>query len=146
LDQLGPALKEEGKRAPGITVWGVAWKIQFRYNQYNVCTRFNAQVTGSIKFIMPRWTGYSQGSPALKKKWDTMYEALQRHEDGHALHGVKALKEVQRLKPRLSHSATCQNIARDFSRRASKIIENYKQKDIDYDRKTRHGITQGIIL
>jgi predicted secreted Zn-dependent protease len=142
LAQLFPG----DKKTLGLTEWGVEWEVQFNYNQDNICTQFNVQVTGFITFLMPRWTGYTQGSPALKKKWDTMYEALQRHEDGHALHGVKALKEVQRLKPRLSRTATCRSIADNFYRRASKILQKYKQKDIDYDRETRHGITQGTIF
>lgn len=139
MQKLGP-VGFDGTKGFGLTEWRVQWGIQFRFNQHKVCTQFKTRVTGAIKFTMPQWTGYSEASLKTKKEWDDFYKKLQIHEDGHALHGASALKEVSQLNPKPNSSATCESIQKDFSAKTSQIIKKYNQKDIDYDRKTQHGI------
>lgn len=142
MSKLGPAEMGDGTKGFGLTEWRVQWRVQFSFNPDKVCTQFKARVTGAVKFTMPRWTGYAEASPELKKEWDGMYEKLQIHEDGHAQNGVSALKEVLQLNPKPLSSVTCESIQQDYSTKVSLIIQKYNQKDIDYDLRTQHGKNQ----
>lgn len=72
--------------------------------------------------------------------------ALQLHEDGHKDHGVAAAQEVLSTITNLPAYPSCPELETAANTAGKSVIERYNQKDIEYDRVTQHGATQGAIF
>ena len=89
------------------------------------------QVTVEIKYQYPKWENRS-GAPAdVRRKWDRMMKALVRHEEQHGRHGINAGNEIDQSK---------------CSGSPKKITEKWARQDKIYDRQTKHGKTEGVVL
>lgn len=83
-----------------------------------------------ITYWLPKWLNKQDAPKSMQKKWDHMYQALKQHEEHHATNYVSRLKEIA--------AANCKKNLR-INRKWNKI-------DRAYDKKTRHGYTEGVRL
>jgi predicted secreted Zn-dependent protease len=77
---------------------------------------------------MPKLT--SKAPADVKKSFDQMYAELLKHEKNHGQSGILAGKEIEAKK--------CQN--------GDAILKKYNKRDKAYDKKTKHGFTEGVKL
>lgn len=116
-------LKNQMKRkGPGgywaYTGWYVRWSG-------------GCQVTVTISYEYPKWTNRGQAPAELRAKWDSMFSALERHEQQHGQHGVNAAKEID--------STGC-------SGNPQAITNKWANQDKVFDAQTNHGRNQGVVL
>ena len=131
-----------GRRFDGYTRWHVSWR--YRYNNAGGgCTI--ASVTTSVKVTMtlPRWSNESSASSATRQHWARYLAALERHEQGHRRHGIDAAHEVDRAIAAMPPAGNCDALGANANALGMSILRNYNQRDLDYDRDTKHGATQG---
>lgn len=100
------------------------------YTNWYVNWSSNCKVRVSIKITLPKWVNRSDASPGLKKSWDSMISSLKKHELNHGEHGINASKELVVRK--------CKN--------GKKTIQKWSNQDKIYDRKTKHGKKEGVVL
>ncbi|MEO8156780.1 MAG: DUF922 domain-containing protein [Betaproteobacteria bacterium] len=144
LDQSGP-VGADGTHYAGRTRWDIKW--QFRHEQKDaICSMTEAAVYVGIAQTMPKWRGESRGVPGLKALWSKFIDALQRHEDGHKEHGVKAGREIEAAVLAVKPASNCEDLAAAANAAAQGIVAKYKALDADYDRTTNHGRSQGATL
>ena len=79
---------------------------------------------------MPKLKNPSKTPKKVRKEFDEMYAALLRHERNHGKNGIRAARDIEKAK--------CKG--------GDAIIARYLQADKDYDRKTKHGKTEGVRL
>ncbi len=99
------------------------------------------RVQGEIVYHMPHWTDEERAPATLREKWGRFIKALQIHEDGHrqiieneTIAIEQALLSADRSKQsRLSHDI---NI----------LMGSFDRKQLDYDKETQHGKTQGAVF
>jgi len=111
----------------------------------------------AVKF--PKWKGYKSASHACQLKWDKFMKALKVHEQGHL---KICRKESQRIfnkfkkweKSSTKNGSDCKkacNTAMDaismgFDNAFGKEMAKSDKKHDDYDKRTKHGKTQGAVL
>ena len=131
-----------GRRFDGYTRWYVSWRYQYS-NSGGSCAI--ASVTTSVKVTMtlPRWSNESGGNSATRQQWARYLAALEQHEQGHRRHGVEAAHEVDRAIAAMPPAGSCDALGANANALGTSILRKYNQLDLDYDRDTQHGATQG---
>ncbi len=132
----------KGKTFDAHTDWTVKWDYKYREEGLH-CKVDPLNVKVSIVYILPRWNDRRGASANLSQKWETFYAALQLHEKGHADHGIQAGEEVEALLIHLGKETACKDFNRKATEQGKAVIQQYAQKDEDYDTATQHGILQG---
>ena len=144
LDQNGP-VGSDGKHYAGKTRWDIQWK--FRHEQKGTaCSMSDVAIAVGIAQTMPKWRGEGKGATGLKALWTKFAEALQRHEDGHKAHGVKAAKEIEAAVLAIRPASNCEDLELAANTAAQAVVTKYKALDEEYDRKTDHGRNRGATL
>ena len=110
LDQNGP-VGTDGSHYAGRTRWDVQWK--FRHEQQGTsCSMKDVAVMIGVAQTMPRWRGEDKGAAGLKTLWTKFLDSLQRHEDGHKEHGLKAGKEIEAAVLAVKPASNCEDLER----------------------------------
>jgi predicted secreted Zn-dependent protease len=144
LDQNGP-VGSDGVHYAGRTRWDIQWK--FRSEQKGTaCSMKDVAVAVGIAQTMPRWRGEEKGASGLKALWTKFIGALQRHENGHREHGLKAGKEIEAAVLAVKPASNCEDLEQIANSAAQAIVTKYQGLDEEYDRKTDHGRNQGATL
>lgn len=141
MDQFGPS-DEFGAHYDAYTAWYVEWHYPNLVTS-DSCTIGSVTVTVTITQTFPKWETPPEAPPGLIKQWATYIEALQRHENGHREIGIAAGEEILRALSDLSSYPTCGELEQIADRAGQSILDGYRQKEIDYDRTTKHGELQG---
>ncbi len=140
LDAKGPT--DRSGRHDAMTSWYVRWSYPTSRGR-DGCSTGPVRVDVTITYTMPEWTPPPGADPALVGRWRRYEASLERHEEGHASHGIAAgrevLEELQRVAPR----ASCDRLDADVNAAGHRILDIYRARDVAYDDRTRHGATQG---
>ena len=100
------------------------------YTDWYVRWTGGCRVSVKINFTMPRHTNEAALDPALLRQWRAMVAALKAHEQLHADHGIKAAQEIERRR--------CAG--------GDAIIKKWADQDKVLDKRTNHGIRDGVVL
>jgi predicted secreted Zn-dependent protease len=133
---------DHDKHFDAHTEWNVRWTYPFDRSGSG-CSTGPVTVTLTITYHFPEWGDESDGSHPLQEKWHKYQEALQTHEDGHAEHGREAADDILRELSGLPAADACPTMDGIANTKAEAIIGRYAAEDVDYDRDTNHGATQG---
>ena len=144
LDNNGP-VGADGNHHPGRTRWDIQWKLRSQ-QQGNACGMKEAAVAVGIAQTLPKWRGEGKGATGLRALWTRFVDALQRHEDVHKQHGIKAAKEIEAAVLALKPASNCEDLESAANARAQEIVSKYKSLDEAYDKKTDHGRQDGASL
>ena len=82
----------------------------------------------------------------MKALWTKFLDALQRHENGHKEHAVKAGKEIEAAVLAVKPASNCEDLEASANAAAQAIEAKYQALDVEYDRKSDHGRNQGATL
>ena len=131
-----------GRRFDGHTRWFVSWR--YRYNNTGGGCNI-ASVTTSVKVTMtlPQWSDQSRASSATREQWARYIAALDLHEQGHRRHGIAAANEVDHAIAAMPPAGSCDALGKNANALGTSILRKYNQLDLDYDRDTGHGASQG---
>lgn len=142
MDKLGPLDATEHRRYDGHT----QWFIRFNYRTYNSggnCTLQSFDVSLEGTMTLPRWNPPDGVRKQLVEEWQTFSAALRRHEDGHYEIARAAADEfAKRFAEQLS-GATCKTLEDKINATADAILSAYRQKEVEYDQASAHGMRQG---
>lgn len=142
MKSLGPP-QQDGRRFPGGASWNIDW--QYSTTQQGArCRIGQVRVNLESTITLPQWQQHAQAESGLAAAWDTFLAQLDVHEQGHVQHGVEAAEQIRQALTGMTGS--CSTLAEQANQRGVQIIEQYNQRDLDYDEQTRHGATQGAVL
>lgn len=108
------------------------------------CRLSGTDVNLTSRTILPRWTPPPTASDALREQWGIFLQALKVHETGHRDLGVRAAREVLRTL-RAVGSTRCSILGAQADAAARRTLERYQEQNLQYDRETRFGQTQGVV-
>ncbi len=144
LDQLGP-LDDSGRRHDMHTAWDVRWSYLYGREE-GKCSLQGIQAAVSVTFTFPEWKASQGVSQELVERWQTYLKDAQTHEDGHKEIAVQAGKAILSALKDLPPYSSCDETEAAADQKGTQILGEYRQKEIDYDRDTQHGATQGAIF
>ena len=133
----------KNKNYDAQTAWTVRWKYNWKQNK-NYCYISKVSTAVDIVITVPEWAGALNGSGHVRKQWTDYMTALMEHEYGHADFGIQAAKAVESAVSQLESS--CETIAKEANMLGHKALETIKALEIQYDKITQHGRTQGAVF
>jgi predicted secreted Zn-dependent protease len=119
--------------ADALTRWYIAWN--WPDGPSGRCDLSRTKVSFRATVLLPNLRNIGGLDPALQERWRRYMQALERHEAGHVAYALDHLDDVKKA----VMSATC-DTANQAAMSALSVINRH---DMDYDRLTRHGATQG---
>ncbi len=105
-------------------------KGYWAYTRWDIRWTGGCRVTVKVAYTMPKHKNPSALSPDMRRRFDAMLANLMAHEKQHGQHGIDAAHEIYR--------ANCNG--------GMDIIRKYNRMDEAYDRRTKHGQTEGVVL
>lgn len=136
-------IRHGGKVFHGYTRWHVNWQFWWtqapdgRCSIHHTRTRVNGTITLPVL----------QGAPAeASQAFDTYVTALRQHEMGHYRFGLDAANHIDRAILALPPQANCALLEVTANRVGRDILDEAIRAEIEYDRTTQHGRTQGAVL
>ncbi len=144
---------EERRREMGTgaePVGRTTQRLEVRYELLPLpagCQLRAVELTLEVTIHLPRWRPEGRRPVGLGKRWDTMLEALTRHEEGHRDNALWAAHGLHRRLLELAEPGQdCLALHRAAQRERFKAEVRYRQRDQAYDRRTDHGVRQGSVL
>lgn len=139
MNASGPFDPASGRRFDARTNWQVAWRIWVRQAQgQEQCSIERIKVDLMITYILPRLSDDARLSGADRARWESDWAALKLHEDGHAQHGRDAADAVEYALLRMPPQP-CAKIEASSNEVGRRVVEDFIQRDAEYDRRTEHG-------
>ena len=99
-----------------------------------------------IKVLTPRWTDFQNTPGALRTQWQIYRANLLRHEEGHVKIAVRAAEAIDKYLGVCGASLSLDKLKSDIQKNTTALLRQYRKIDRGYDRRTRHGATQGVTL
>ncbi|WP_088891747.1 DUF922 domain-containing Zn-dependent protease [Leptolyngbya ohadii] len=143
--EYSPVKDASGNSFDALTHWHIQWNFRFNRTR-NSCSARAVNTRLDVTFTMPQWKAAQPISSALQSEWDEYMKALTLHEDGHKKNGVEAAQAVLQALKQLPPYSNCRDLEKAAQQTADRIITAHNQRDIDYDRATGHGRTQGAVF
>ncbi|HIK55962.1 MAG TPA: DUF922 domain-containing protein [Synechococcales cyanobacterium M55_K2018_004] len=145
MSQFGPEDRNTGRRFDGFTSWNVDWKYTYK-TIHGECFIERPVVKTDIEITLPKWIPSSSAQTGLVERWNRYIAALTEHENGHRDHGILAGRAVAQMLSQLQGTSSCQELVTLADQSGAQIVQRYAQADMDYDRETGHGATQGAVF
>ncbi len=134
-----------GGRFDGYTRWYVSWRYAFRSGN-SQCAIDRVTTDVKVTTTLPRWADEARADGALRDQWRRYLAALTQHEDGHAQNGLGAARDIDAAIARLPAESNCDAMSARANAAGQAILRQYNQRDLDYDRDTGHGRSQGAVF
>lgn len=133
---------DKGITCDGRTDWFVRWNYQYREDSEG-CSIDSVVVNVDTRIQMPRWADASNGGPALRAEWQRYAESLLLHENGHRDFGIEAGRKVENAILSTPPQNACAALGETANRAGDSALKAVLDEEIEYDRSTEHGKTQG---
>ena len=145
IDRNGPVNKDDGKQYDGLTEWSLTWDYQLK-RRGKVWIVSGRSVLLDIKVLTPRWSNFQNTPGALQTQWRIYRANLLRHEEGHVKIAVRAAEAIDKYLGVCGASLSLDKLKSDIQKNTTALLRQYRKIDRGYDRRTRHGATQGVTL
>ena len=142
IDKIGPMHPTEKRRYDGITEWDLSWKYQIsRRGKIWIVTSSTVQL--DIRVKVPKWVDKKNAPPLAQRQWKIYQSNLVRHEQGHVNIAVRAAQAIDKYIATYGGASSVEHMRTNIDRNAKLILERFRKYDVNYDKSTRHGMTQG---
>lgn len=142
LNSASP-IRSDGHIYHGNTAWNVHWVFRWNTSSNGLCAITSVETSLSTTITLPRLRRVSTSD---SQDFDIYLSALTRHEEGHKQLGQSAAQEIDDAIARLPPMRSCKELDVEANRTAREILDRTRDAEIEYDRSTRHGCTQGACL
>ncbi len=122
----------------GDTRWTILWNFTSAGSPAG-CSTISVSTTTKITTTMPRWTPPADVAPETKERWTRYYTNLLQHETGHARIALAAAAEVRQRLSTVGTQPDCDALKFVINQRAEKVVDDYRAREKEYDRRTNHG-------
>lgn len=143
------SVRERGPRDhDGNWAASTAWTFRWWYEPVEGagCGVGAARVELELRYTYPRWLADPAAAWEVESAWSRYLERVELHERGHGEIAVAAASELARALEALQAHASCDDLAAAADATARELLARHAQRQIAYDRATRHGASQGATL
>jgi predicted secreted Zn-dependent protease len=128
-----------------MTDWRMNWQFTVTPTPGGCrCSTFGTQTT--IAITMPRWAAPTNAPDSVREIWRKYSTALGQHEAGHAAIALAVAAELHKRIKSVGEAAGCDELRGRIDLLGRQVVEEHRQREREYDGKTRHGATQGAAL
>lgn len=137
------SIRDKGKRFRGETKWYVKWYFKWK-KKNGYCQIYNVITDLTVKYTMPRIPINFPVDSNIRNSFNKYYAVLLKHEQGHKNSGLFAARDIEKELLSIGIYPDCKKLEKVANKMGKNIIEKYNKRDIEYDRKTRHGRLEGV--
>lgn len=135
----------KGKKYDAYTKWNVRWNFWWSESQ-NSCAISKVTVKLDVDQTLPKLIQSDSLTQSLSHQWETYYQALLEHEEGHKSLGLDAANEIEHAIKNLSAQSSCKTLESKANQLGHTIIKKYIKLEKDYDKRTNYGMNEGAIF
>ena len=132
----------DGRQFDGHTHWHVSWRYRY-LKSGSGCAIASVNTSLKVTITLPEWRNEREADSGTRRLWSRYLAALELHEQGHRRHGVHAANEIDHAIAAIPTAVNCDGLGVAVNALGGNILRKYNQHDVDYDRDTKHGATQG---
>lgn len=143
LNHASP-IRESGELFHGHTDSYVKWNFWWNESE-GKCAINRVTTEVKLKYTLPKLVT-NNPNQALKSVWSKWYPALVKHEKGHGSFAIDAARRVESAIERLPAFNGCDVLSNEANSAGHRVLDKLKKRDAEYDKRTRHGETQGASL
>jgi predicted secreted Zn-dependent protease len=144
IDAAGP-MHTDGRRYAGYTRWTV--RADYRYEPGpRGCALVRAEVEVDVAITLPAWSPGPAATPGLAGRFGVFVGRLREHELSHRRTGVETGERVRARLGRLPPSPDCPGLRRAIDAVIAEEVREGNRRDLEIDRRTRHGELDGVRL
>ena len=125
--------------------WYLSYTPRTRMVPGKGCAVDSVDTKLDLKVRIPRWNPPPGTSPDATRRWDRYLDALRVHEAGHLQVGRDFESGFRRAALEMS-APDCGTLSTMLRSRFDALLNQSRQRDLDYDAQTRHGATQGALF
>jgi predicted secreted Zn-dependent protease len=141
LDRLGPRDEADGKIYDANTRSELAVRYEYQ-TSLDSCRISSADIRLSVVYVMPRWADYDGGPREVRDSWDRYLGNLTLHEQGHRDVGMQVAADLERELLDM-RGRFCEDVGKAADEAARSAFRILKERNREYDARTRHGAGQG---
>jgi predicted secreted Zn-dependent protease len=142
LNQASPN-RTDGRIFHAYTRWNVSWHFWTKTQMNGMCRINRVQVTLDSTINLPSLVN---ATPDQDAQFGKYFKALNSHEQGHVDIGRQAALAINDAIMALPDTNGCSALNDAANDTGHKVLNDFKQREIQYDVLTQHGRTQGAIL
>ncbi|HHJ34443.1 MAG TPA: DUF922 domain-containing protein [Gammaproteobacteria bacterium] len=128
----------------GHTDWYIDWKYQATPSPYG-CQLRDTQTTVRVVHTLPTLSEYVTDKETIDV-FNKFNSALTQHEKNHGQHGISAARDIDEALNAIQTQPNCRQLSRMINDIGSATVQKYIQKDVEYDRVTNNGLTEGAVI
>ncbi len=128
----------------GRTDWYISWRYQAAPGSFG-CQLHNITTTVQIVYTLPALSDQVTDLKTIET-FNKFNAALTLHEKNHGNNGLLAASEIDEALNKSQPQLNCHQMNRAADATAKAIVKKYTQADIEYDRLTNNGMTEGAVI
>lgn len=137
-------IREGGGSYNGHTDWYINWRYQARQGPQG-CIAVDINTIVRVVHILPALSKHVTDRKTIEV-FNTFNNALIAHEKNHGKNGLLAANEIDEALSKIPAQQNCRNLTRIIDATGKSIVQKYTNADIEYDRITRNGLTEGAVI
>jgi predicted secreted Zn-dependent protease len=141
LNLASPVI-EQGNVFFARTQYDIKWRFWWRTNKQD-CMLTKVHVDLAIVYTLPK---LADSKRKVITDWSHWYDNLLIHEKGHASFAVKTAHDIDKTLRLVKPAINCETLELNANRQARQLMTQLKRTNINYDKSTGHGKTQGAWL
>ena len=127
------------------TEWYVQWYAGYSSGG-GTCQCVSFTTTTAISITLPRWIAPTNAPAEVRAAWAKYIASLEVHEAGHAELAIAAAAEMHKRIEKIGSESDCNTLKTRVQTECQSVLDSFRAQEKDYDRRTRHGATQGATL
>jgi predicted secreted Zn-dependent protease len=131
-----------GRRFDANVLWSLTWSFHFDPQQ-RACALADATVDLQMLVRLPVLASDAAPSQAIRERWDDFALLLETHEAGHVDTYFEGARNLQDAFAEVQAAASCDELRTVLADMGASAIDAIRAADVEYDRQTDHGRTQG---
>lgn len=143
IKAVSPFNRADGNIFHGHTDSKVSWSFDMRESSSRVCTMGDVRVHLEALITLPELLS---GSARQRREFAPYIEALRKHEQGHFQLYQATAREIERSLSQLPQMRKCKTLESEANRIGNLLMKTGNEVNVEYDRRTEHGATQGARL
>lgn len=136
-------VRDGGRAFHAYTAWNVRWQFRWNAAAGGTCRITSVTTRLAVTMTLPRLRSTDALAAADFRRY---YPALLLHEEGHRSLARGVAQEIDRRIEALPPMERCADLEREANRLGHELLEDARQREVEYDRSTRQGCTQGACL
>ena len=144
MNEAGP-VETDGKHYFARTDWTLKWQYRYETRAGRLVLTV-VSLTVDANYSLPRKQPPAAGNDRMAAEWTRFLAAVALHERGHAENAMRHAKQLYATLRQQRTFANKEELEAFVNARGNQCIADASAEDLEYDKNTKHGDTQGATL